>query len=619
MKIFGLYLCFILGLWPTISAVPPESPKHLLRPELVRVKSNSNTRPDQFELPDLELILFRFGAQDQVQLWKGSMTHTTNYKNPDEGSSIVDYWSAWNLDDVIDSYLEAKELRITTTVSRPIDGAYYSWRFIPHASLPEISGYLVDTTSLNTSKSEEVARQFSDLKTTLFRVLSHLVRNPLYQLTMQLQLVHEKLPVLKATRKSTLTTEQGRTLTFQSVMNEMNQHITQSQTHVSDVLRVSNLIEDYIAFEDKQLVLHQSCFDIVGLVQELWHEWREVAKHRQITLELEIEPLVEGRHPSITNDKIRIKKALVSVLENAIQHTEQDGEIFFHLALDRHEIILTVLDSGSGMEISALEDLRQRLQSGTISFHQDASVGLGISLALTYHAVVNMMKGQFHIRSLRAATTSGGDATPTSDGFKLPMFSFRDGLSVGMAVQIQIPLPDDSVAFFSSRTPPIADIRRASVFSRFSSHVGPSTTAENQLSYNGIPLSIPTRQYILVVDDDKVNLKFLVKLLQKEGHTHIFQAADGQEASNIYQRNYKTIRIVLTDLQMPVSGQELALKIRTYEKTFRLNVPMPIVAVTAAGAGSELRKECLDCGMSDLLSKPITKQDIQLVITKFAL
>ncbi len=329
-----------------------------------------------------------------------------------------------------------------------------------------------------------------------------------------------------------------------------------------------------------------------------------------VTTAITIDPIRYCKH------NLSICKSIVAILENAIQNTEADGEVFLHVALDTRLIRITVMDSGIGMTPEALEELLTRLQSGTISFHESGSMGLGISLTIAHHTIVNLLKGQIFFKSGLKEPSSGSSGS-IDEQFVMPKYAFQRNNAMGFTVQIGIPLPDDSVVFFSSRMEKtkqrqgdkyqitrennVQNKRPSVIFSRGNSHRKESETKSvdvmesnaNEKSretksyarkksifvppptihFDGNTINVPLRDHVLAVDDDPINLKILVKILQKEG-MKVIQASCGQEASNLYQMNHKRLGIVFTDVQMRVSGIDMAKKIRAYEKTYSLQPAM---------------------------------------------
>ena len=107
---------------------------------------------------------------------------------------------------------------------------------------------------------------------------------------------------------------------------------------------------------------------------------------------------------------------------------------------------------------------------------------------------------------------------------------------------------------------------------------------------------------LLLVEDNIVNQKVAVSMLNKIGLNFIDFAEDGKKAVSMVQN--KSYDMILMDCQMPVmSGYEATGVIRKWEMTQHLP-RLPIVAMTANAMTGD-REKCLAAGMDDYLSKPI--------------
>ena len=105
---------------------------------------------------------------------------------------------------------------------------------------------------------------------------------------------------------------------------------------------------------------------------------------------------------------------------------------------------------------------------------------------------------------------------------------------------------------------------------------------------------------LLLVEDNLVNQKLALKLLEKIGH-RVQLAVNGKEAVEMAASGH--FDLILMDVQMPVmGGLEATQKIRQQESS--LGKHTPILAMTAhAMKGDE--EKCLEAGMDGYLSKPI--------------
>jgi CheY-like chemotaxis protein/HPt (histidine-containing phosphotransfer) domain-containing protein len=108
---------------------------------------------------------------------------------------------------------------------------------------------------------------------------------------------------------------------------------------------------------------------------------------------------------------------------------------------------------------------------------------------------------------------------------------------------------------------------------------------------------------ILVAEDTPFNQTFILRLLEKNGHQPIL-VENGQQALEAF--NPDTFDVVLMDVQMPeMDGFEATREIRKLEGGSGSHGHMPIIAMTAYATEGD-RERCLDAGMDDYVSKPIS-------------
>ena len=118
-----------------------------------------------------------------------------------------------------------------------------------------------------------------------------------------------------------------------------------------------------------------------------------------------------------------------------------------------------------------------------------------------------------------------------------------------------------------------------------------------------------SRRRILLAEDNLVNQRLAVKLLEKQGHT-VVVANNGQEAVDTLDR--EKFDLVLMDMQMPLmSGIEAAVRIREKEKETGEHIR--IIALTANAMAGD-KEKCLEAGMDGYLSKPIRVQELLAVL-----
>ncbi|KAG8202286.1 NIK1, partial [Candida africana] len=125
------------------------------------------------------------------------------------------------------------------------------------------------------------------------------------------------------------------------------------------------------------------------------------------------------------------------------------------------------------------------------------------------------------------------------------------------------------------------------------------------------------RYKILLAEDNLVNQKLAVRILEKQGHL-MEVVENGLEAYEAIKRN--KYDVVLMDVQMPVMGGfEATEKIRQWEKKSNpidsLTFRTPIIALTAHAMLGD-REKSLAKGMDDYVSKPLKPKLLMQTINK---
>ncbi len=110
---------------------------------------------------------------------------------------------------------------------------------------------------------------------------------------------------------------------------------------------------------------------------------------------------------------------------------------------------------------------------------------------------------------------------------------------------------------------------------------------------------------LLLAEDNLVNQRLAMRLLEKRGHV-VVVAADGQEAlARLVEEPFDA---VLMDVQMPVmDGFEATAAIRAQEAVTGAHIP--IIAMTAHAMKGD-RERCLESGMDGYVSKPLHMEDL---------
>ena len=119
------------------------------------------------------------------------------------------------------------------------------------------------------------------------------------------------------------------------------------------------------------------------------------------------------------------------------------------------------------------------------------------------------------------------------------------------------------------------------------------------------------RLHILVAEDNPINQRLAVSMLQKMGHT-VMIASTGKDAIDINGRH--AFDVIFMDVQMPeMDGLEATAMIRKLESTLAARIP--IIAMTAHAMSGD-RERCIAAGMDDYVAKPVSGKTLAAALER---
>jgi CheY-like chemotaxis protein len=132
---------------------------------------------------------------------------------------------------------------------------------------------------------------------------------------------------------------------------------------------------------------------------------------------------------------------------------------------------------------------------------------------------------------------------------------------------------------------------------------------------------------LLLVDDNRVNLRLLQTFMKKRAYTDVFSAEDGYQAVCLFQDMLNATPphppdIIFMDISMPImTGFEATRKIREIELNFRDKIANPmetppsslIIALTGLASGRD-QSEAFTSGFDLYLIKPISFREVSRLL-----
>ncbi|HKX33641.1 MAG TPA: two-component regulator propeller domain-containing protein, partial [Blastocatellia bacterium] len=347
---------------------------------------------------------------------------------------------------------------------------------------------------------------------------------------------------------------------------EQRDYLGMVKGSADSLLTIINDILDFSKIEAGKLALDPTDFNLRERLDETIKLLAVRARQKGLNLTCRISPDVpEG----LVGDAGRLRQVLINLIGNAIKFTGQGGirvEIGSEAQTDQSvELWFAVSDTGIGIPVEKqLLIFEAFMQADTSTTRQYGGTGLGLAIS-SY--LVEMMGGRISVESV-----VGEGST----------FHFTARFGRSTAVKKEEPAPP---------LPVMAD--------------GLSTAIP-------VPASGALRRlHILLAEDNLVNQKLAIRLLEKAGHT-VVTANNGREAVTALEE--EQFDLVLMDVQMPeMDGIEATATIRERERIAGTDIP--IIALTAHAMTGD-RERCLKAGMNGYVTKPIRPVELFKVIAE---
>ena len=336
--------------------------------------------------------------------------------------------------------------------------------------------------------------------------------------------------------------------------DEEKDYIEQIQIASEGLLTIINDILDFSKMESGKLQIVENEYEILNMIKEVGNLVQGKVKDKGLALVIQVEPDIPR---SLFGDEIRIKQVLINLVNNAVKFTDE-GTITIRVECENgaESVLLkiAVRDTGIGIKEEDLERIFNSFeQSDTFRNRKKEGSGLGLTIS---RQLLHLMGGEIYVESVYQ---------------KGSCFSFEVPQKVVDAA------PCGAYEETGSRR------NRKQEYSKFRA----------------------PEAKVLVVDDNRVNLRVAVGLMKPFG-MQIDTAQSGMEAlSRVREKEY---HLIFMDHMMPeMDGVETAQKIRAFEGSYYQEVP--IIALTA-NAISGAKEMFVEEGMNDFIAKPINMKEL---------
>ena len=334
-----------------------------------------------------------------------------------------------------------------------------------------------------------------------------------------------------------------------SAKDEVNDIVMASD----NLLEIVNGILDISKIEAGKLEIVNTEYDFNKVTTELI----ALTKGRLGDKPIELITKIDDTIPRVLyGDASRLKQICVNILTNAVKYTKEGSITFSINSIIKNDVcrlIISVEDTGIGIKQENINKLFNKFER--LDLEDNVTIeGTGLGLAIT-KKLVDLMHGAIVVQSV-----------------------YGKGSKFTVSIDQMI-----------VKNPTI-------------------TTSEPVIASDEIKVN---NKLVLVVDDNKINLKVAERLLGTYGITTECVESGFICIDNL--KNGKKYDLILMDDMMPkLSGVETLHKIKEQIPDFNI----PTVALTA-NALTGMREKYLADGFNDYLAKPISKDELNRVINEY--
>lgn len=341
-----------------------------------------------------------------------------------------------------------------------------------------------------------------------------------------------------------------------SLSGEQREFVETIRRSGDALLALIDEILDFSKIEAGRLELETVEFPIRQCIVEAIELFAHSARRKGLELVCEFSDDVPI---CVVGDSVRLRQVLVNLVGNAVKFTEA-GQIAISVSAApagdnpprRLHLQVAVSDTGIGIPKAGLERLFEAFtQADSSTTRRYGGTGLGLAIC---RRLVRLMGGELEVTSEEGRGSN-----------------FRFYVELGMASDCPQAAPIETTSREGKRPRP--------------------KPAQPEPVDSGVR--------ILLAEDNPVNQRVVLSMLARLGH-RADVARNGLEAIDALER--QEYHLVLMDVQMPeMDGREATRRLRQVRQS-----GLPWVVALTADALQGDRERCLEAGMNDYVTKPVT-------------
>ena len=321
-------------------------------------------------------------------------------------------------------------------------------------------------------------------------------------------------------------------------------------------------ILDFRKVQNNKAHLHLNRFALQRELATWANDFRAVAARRKITIAVDASGV--GQDAVVIADRDKLEHIYFNLMSNALKYTPEGGRITTALCYDGKQYVLSVSDTGKGIEAEALPHLFDRFYQA-----RGAVGGTGIGLSLV-KAYVDLHHGDIRVES-----------------------------NVGEGTRFFISLPATQPGYDPAKdreARPVAE-RELVDDSYVPEDINAKEAADRITNAEDFDADRPL---VLIIDDNNGMRAYLRSILKDR--YNVSEAADGRQGLEKARREVPNL--IVCDVMMPVmDGLEFTRQLKEDIATSHI----PVVLLTARSL-PEQREKGYETGADSYLTKPFSGQ-----------
>lgn len=142
--------------------------------------------------------------------------------------------------------------------------------------------------------------------------------------------------------------------------------------------------------------------NIRNFLDELYAQINAIAAVKQLKVEFDEKKLPD----TVSIDASLIQRAIINIVSNAVDHSPEQGTLWFFVSMENDKITFTIMDSGKGFSIEDLRSATNQFYQGDFSRSSKLHYGMGLFIA---DSIIKQHKGILLIEN--SSEIGGGRVT----------------------------------------------------------------------------------------------------------------------------------------------------------------------------------------------------------------